>query len=115
MSRPRHFFRRELLGDPLHGLAEGRGDGARLHAVAPGERFAVAVPHQKPGWNVEIRQQCERLARQRPRQRVAADDDLIDTSAPNVLEHRLECREIAVNVVQRANSLWTKYSTWPSC
>jgi hypothetical protein len=52
---------------------------------------------------IEIQQTRKRLAHHRPWEHVAADDYMVDVSAPHVLENGFQRRKVSVNVVKGRN------------
>ena len=51
----------------------------------------------------EIEEAVERLARHRAREHVASDHDELYSGSSNVLEYRIERREISMNVIDRGH------------
>ena len=79
----------ELVVAPAVGVARGSED------------VALAVAGD-PAWLLAAKP-LDALELKRPPEDVTPDDDLVDSFGCNVGEHRLERREVAVDVVQRSD------------
>src|SRR6185312_16661607 len=62
------------------------------------------IPQNAEHRNCQPRQACQRLARHRPRQHVAAHHNCIHLEGTHLFQHRLQRRQVPVNVVNRRDA-----------
>src|SRR5262249_49097150 len=96
-------FRMKLLGHPAHDLAKLFWDRARLHACHLCKHLTVAIALDKLHWNVEPQQTCESFKWHWARKDIAPDHDLVYLCLANILEHRLQCGEVPMNIIERSD------------
>jgi hypothetical protein len=97
-------FETKLLRCPVDDLPVLFGNFTDLLPGHLSQHDAFAVTVDELNWNVELEQTIERLARHRAGQDIAANHDAIDAGFTNILEDRLECREVTVDVVKSGNA-----------
>lgn len=73
-------------------------------AVVRGDDLAVGVPAHEVRASAELHQALEGRARERPARDVAAHHDPVRLLALELGEHRVESRDVAVDVVERCDA-----------
>src|ERR1700724_254276 len=76
----------------------------RLDAVYLRGNLTVAIALDEQRRNVEVQQICNRFPAHGSRNDIAADNDLFDFRLANILNHRFDCGEVGVNIINRSNA-----------
>ncbi len=88
----------ELRGGPADDVAKRLRHLGRFLAVHLRADDAIAVAVDELHRHIERQKPGDGFVRHRPGEDVAADDDALDASGLDLLEHRLERRKVAVDV-----------------
>ena len=96
-------FRKKLVPHPLHDRAKGWRDRRRFRTRELREHLTLAVALNELNRQWRREQTLERLSRHRAEDRVASNDDEVDICGMDILQHGLERREVAMNVIERGD------------
>src|SRR4029077_7068033 len=88
----------------LSPLCRGGAEPVRLDAGDLRKNLAVAIALNELHGYVEVQQICDRFAAHGSGNYIAADDDLVDLCLTNILEHRFQCGEVGVDIVNRSDA-----------
>ena len=94
----------ELLCGPSNDIAKGRRHLLGLDPVHLRQHGAISIPHDETHGKVDGEQAVQRLTRHRTGKHISAHHYLIDAIRLDFFEHRVERRQIAVDVVDRRES-----------
>jgi len=105
------MFRKQLLRIPAHGLSKPLRNGICLLACPRCKHLSVAIAMDEMQGNIQLEQSPECFAWHRPRYYITSDDYLIYLCSTNLVEDRLECGKIPMNVIDCSRAHKSKHST----
>jgi hypothetical protein len=104
-NQDRFIFRVKLLRYPTNGRSKRFGDGVGFHPSHPRKQLPLPVAMDELYGNIKAQQALERFPRHRPWNYVPTDDNMVYFRLANVVEDRLQCGEVPVNIIQRRDPL----------
>ena len=95
------MFQRDLLCIPADGFESLFRQGLVFAALHRSEHLPIAITLEELYRDFNVEQRSNRFRWHRAGKHIAANNDLIDIRLTDIVQqHRLQCRQIRVNVVE---------------
>jgi hypothetical protein len=94
----------ELPRRPEHGLASSLREMTQVRARNGREHRGFAISANEPYGDLQLQQRREGLQGHRARNHIAPDHHEVHAGSTDLLEHRLQGGEVAVDIVDRRDS-----------